>query len=95
MRMERDYEAYFDDYNCLKVYMSKNFFNGSSRIFHLKDSCDRIIHLNIDHKQDLLNGYTKYVLSLKEPLIMGEEYVVYDEHCQKTICQYSHIVKTI
>ena len=78
MRMERDYEAYFDDYNCLKVYMSKNFFNGSSRIFHLKDSCDRIIHLNIDHKQDLLNGYTKYVLSLKEPLIMGEEYVFYD-----------------
>lgn len=94
MRMEQVYEAYFDDYNCVKVYMSKNFFNGSSRIFHLKDSCDRIIRTDIESKQDLQNGYIKYILSLKEPLIIGEEYVLYDEHCQRTYCQYSHIVKT-
>ncbi len=26
MRMKGPYEAYLDDYNCLDVYMSKNFF---------------------------------------------------------------------
>ena len=26
MRMKEPYEAYLDDYNCLDVYMSKNFF---------------------------------------------------------------------
>ena len=32
MRMKEPYEAYLDDYNCLDVYMSKNFFGGKSRI---------------------------------------------------------------
>ena len=40
MRMKEPYEAYLDDYDILNVYMSKNFFNGSSRIFHLKDTQD-------------------------------------------------------
>lgn len=30
MRMKEPYEAYLDDYNCLDVYMSKNFFGGKS-----------------------------------------------------------------
>ncbi len=38
MRMKEPYEAYLDDYNCLDVYMSKNFFDGKRRIFHMKDT---------------------------------------------------------
>lgn len=94
MRMQTVYEAYFDDYDCLKVYMSNNFFNGQSRIFHIKDSKDQIIPLRIQSKQDLPGGYTKYVLSILGDLDIGEEYVVYDEHCQRAFCQYGHIVKT-
>ena len=93
MRMQTVYEAYFDDYDCLKVYMSNNFFNGQSRIFHIKDAKDQIIPLRIQSKQDLPGGYTKYVLSILGDLEIGEEYVVYDEHCQRAICQYGHIVK--
>ena len=64
MRMKEPYEAYLDDYDILNVYMSKNFFNGSSRIFHLKDTQDHIIPLTIQSMSDLYNGYTHYRLSM-------------------------------
>ena len=45
MRMKEPYEAYLDDYNCLDVYISKNFFGGKSRIFKVIYTMDiRIIH---------------------------------------------------
>lgn len=94
MRMQKDFEAYFDEYDLIKVYMSKNFFNGSSRIFHIKDTKNRIIHLDMIDKIDLSNGYTRYRLRLQKPLIVSEEYTIYDERAQKAIVQYSHIVKT-
>ena len=94
MRMKEPYEAYFDDYDILSVYMSKSFFNGSSRIFHLKDTKERIIPLTIQHRSDLYNGDTHYKLSIDSTLDIGEEYTLYDEHCKRVVCQYSHIVKT-
>ena len=94
MRMKDVFEAYIDDYDHLNIYMSKNFFNGQSRIFHLKDSKDQIIPLRIVSQSDLYNGYTHYELFIQGDLEIGEEYTVYDEHCQTTICQYGHIVKT-
>ena len=94
MRMKDPYEAYLDDYNCLNVYMAKNFFDGNSRIFHMKDSKDRIIPLSIMQRSDLYNGFTHYQLFLNGAIEIGEEYTLYDEHCKKTPCIYSHIVKT-
>ena len=94
MRMKEPYEAYLDGFNRLNVYMAKNFYDGESRIFHLKDSQDNIIPLSIQHRSDLYNGYTHYQLSLDSSLHMGEEYFLFDEHCKQTPCIYSHIVKT-
>lgn len=94
MRMKEPYEAYLDDYDILNVYMSKNFFNGSSRIFHLKDTQDHIIPLTIQSMSDLYNGYTHYRLSINGMINVGEEYTLYDEHCKRAVCHYSHIVKT-
>ncbi len=94
MRMKDAFEAYFDDFDSLNVYMSKNLFDGKSRIFHLKDSKHQIIHLTIQSQSDLYNGYTHYHLSLDDPIEVGEEYTIFDEHCKSVICQYSHIVKT-
>ena len=94
MRMKEPYEAYLDDYNLLNVYMAKNFFDGNSRIFHMKDSKDQIIPLSILQRSDLYNGFTHYQLSLNSSIEIGEEYVLYDEHCKKTPCLYAHIVKT-
>lgn len=94
MRMQLPYEAYLDDYDVLNVYMSKNFYEGKSRIFHIKDSKERILPLTIRSISDRSNGYTHYELEIYSDIDMGEEYVLYDEHCQTTVCQYSHIVKT-
>lgn len=94
MRMKEPYEAYIDDYDYINVYMAKSFFGGESRIFHLKDSKDNIIPLNIRARSDLYNGYTHYQLSIQGNLNIGEEYHIFDEHCKSVTCQYGHVVKT-
>ena len=91
MRMKEPYEAYLDDYNCLDVYMSKNFFGGKSRIFHMKDTKDRIIPLTIQSQSDLYNGYTHYSLSingnlklvLPNTLILLKQSVLRKSTCMK------------
>ena len=40
------------------------------------------------------NGYVHYKCGLNNSIQIGEEYTIYEEHCQTAICQYSHIVKT-
>lgn len=94
MRMREALECYIDHYDKVNVYMSKNFYGGKSRIFHLKDSHDNIIPLSIQNRTDLPNNYTHYELTIDSPLQIGEEYMLYDEHCQSVPAQYSHIVKT-
>ena len=93
MRMRTNFEAYFDDFDCINVFMSKNFYNGNSSIFHLLDTHDRIIPLTIRYRSELYNGYVHYDLSLNASSIqMGEEYTIYDEHCRTAIVKYGHIV---
>lgn len=94
MRMRAPFEAYFDDYDKLNVYKSNTFFGGKSRFYHLKDTNDRIIKLNLVNRSELPNGYVHSVLSPEEPIRVGEEYMVFDEHCQKAPAVYSHITKT-
>ena len=36
MRMRTNFEAYFDDFDCINVFMSKNFYNGNSSIMLLR-----------------------------------------------------------
>ncbi|WP_304775211.1 type I pullulanase [uncultured Faecalibaculum sp.] len=94
MRMREPFEAYFDDYDKVNVYKSNNFFGGKSRFYHLKDSRDRIIEMELVTRSELPNGYVHSVLRPLQPIEVGEEYYVYDEHCQKTPAVYSHITKT-
>lgn len=94
MRMKKPFEAYIDDYNYLSVYMSKNFFNGDSRIFHMKDTKEKIYPLSLISRSDLYNGYTHYKLSWQGDIEIGDVYTLYDEHCKTVVCQYGHIVKT-
>lgn len=94
MRMIEDYEAYFDDYDLINVYMKKTFYGGSSNSFHIKDSKERIIPLTILSKTDFYNGYTHYQLRIDGEITIGEEYLIFEEHAQNVYCMYSHIVKT-
>lgn len=94
MRMREPFEAYLDDYNRVNVYISKTFYEGSSKGFYMKDTKNRILPLKIVSRADLYNGYTHYNLHVDGTLRIGEEYTVYEEHCKTTICQYGHICKT-
>ena len=94
MRMGSAFEAYLDDYDLVNVYMAKSYYDGSSKVFYMKDTKNRILPLTISSQSDLINGYTHYKLSIQGSLHIGEEYTVYEEHCRTTVCQYGHIVKT-
>lgn len=94
MRMHESFEAYFDGFDRINVYKSNNLFGGQSSFYHLKDSREHIIPLELSSRSELPNGYVHSVLTPKEPINVGEEYYVYDEHCQKTPAVYSHITKT-
>lgn len=94
MRMKEPYEAFIDHYNVINVYMSKNFYDGQSKKFHLEDLDGKIIPLTIQQRSDLYNGYTHYKLSIDEPIEVGTEYNVYNEFCRTTPAKYGHIVKT-
>lgn len=92
MRMRDSFEAYLDGFNTVNVYINKNYYGGKSKIFHLKDSKDAILPLTIANKNDI-GQYTHYELALDSPLIVGEEYMIFDEHCQSVPVEYSHITK--
>ena len=94
MRMKDPYEAYIDTYNTINVYMSKNFYDGQSKSFHLEDLEGNMIPLSVQQRSDLYNGYTHYRLSIDQPLTIGTEYYVYSDSCRKTPAKYAHIVKT-
>lgn len=94
MRMKDPYEAYIDTYNSINVYMSKNFYDGQSKSFHLEDLEGNMIPLSVQQHSDLYNGYTHYRLSIDQPLTIGTEYYVYSDSCRKTPAKYAHIVKT-
>lgn len=93
MRMRNDLECYIDDYSLINIYMSKNFYGGKSRIFHLKDETGKIIPLNIEAKEEYENAL-RYSCSPDGEIEVGRQYILFDEHCQQTPAQYSHIVKT-
>lgn len=92
--MIEDYEAYFDDYDLINVYMKKTFYGGNSASFHIKDSRENVIPLSILSKTDLYSGYTHYQLRIDGEISVGEEYQIFEEHAQHVYCIYSHIVKT-
>lgn len=73
--------------------MKKNFYNGRSNSFYLKDQDDNIIPLTIRYK-DSYNDYTKYKLLINAPITIGNEYYVVNEYGRSVLCKYGHIVKT-
>lgn len=68
MRMREPFEAYFDVFDKVNIYKSNNFFGGKSRFYHLKDSRDRIIELDLVTRSELPNGYVHSVLTPREPI---------------------------
>lgn len=93
MRMTQPLECYIDSFHNVNICMSRNFYGGQSRLFHLKDEKGHLVPLTIDQKREA-GSYNVYECSVETPLGMNHKYTLFDEHCQSVPAIYSHIVKT-
>ena len=93
MRMKDNLECYIDGYNCVHVYIDKNFYQGNSQTFQLKDEHGEIVPLTIQEKTDNIT-HIRYTCTVDAPLEIGRDYVLYSGHCRTAPAKYSHIVKT-
>lgn len=93
MRMKENLECYIDGFDTVHIYMEKNFYQGNSQTFHLKDQDGNIVPLTIQNKE-LIDTHYQYTCAIDAPLLVGNDYVLYDEHCRTAPAVYSHIVKT-
>ncbi|MEG0329357.1 MAG: type I pullulanase [Longicatena sp.] len=94
MRQQKYYEAYFDDFDKIIVFMSKNSYDGVSNKFYLKDTFGNICDLHIQSIETTPNNYNKYTLNLYDQIEIGNEYYVVHQHARAVCLQYSGIVKT-
>ncbi len=93
MRQQEYFEAYLDDYDKIVVYLSKNSYNGESNCFYLRDTLGNIQDLTITSIQQTPQQYNRYILRVKKPLVIGEEYEVLHQHARAAILRYGYIVK--
>lgn len=93
MRMKERLECYIDGYSIVNIYMIKDFYQGQSQSFHLKDENGEIVPLSIQSKDDY-GDYIQYTCMVDGEIEIGHDYLMYEEHAQFCPAQYSHIVKT-
>ena len=94
MRKVEKFEAHLDDYKVITIYLSRQFYQGRSESFFLRDSAGKLSKLPI-HGFELTSGdYTKYVLGAPDSIIIGDAYDVVEEHSLATPLQFALITKT-
>ncbi len=87
-------QAYSDDFQVVTVYMNKQFYNGESDEFYLRDITGKIYGLNIDNIEKREHS-VKYTLNLADSLIeVGKEYDLVECHGLFVPLQFRYIVKT-
>lgn len=93
MRMKERLECYIDGYSVAHIYMIKDFYQGQSQNFHLKDENKNLIPLTILSKEDY-GDYVHYTCSIDGEIEAGKDYMMFEEHAQSCPAAFSHIVKT-
>ncbi len=95
MRKVNRFEAHLDDYGIITAYLSKEFYNGRSDAFYVRDKNGALNKCSIFSYEQSGNDYFKYTLGCDPNLIMGETYDVLEEHGLTVNLQYSLITKTL
>lgn len=93
MRMKERLECYIDGYTVAHIYMIKDFYQGQSQNFHLKDEDKNLIPLSILSKEDY-GDYIHYTCSIDGEVKPGKDYMMCEEHAQFCPAEFSHLVKT-
>lgn len=94
MRKVERFEAHLDDYSTLTAYVSKNFYQGRSDAFYLRDAKGHLSKCDIFSYEQSGSEYFSYTLGLKTKITIGETYELLEEHGLSVPVQYSLITKT-
>ena len=90
----RKFFAYLYDMQIITILLPNNYFGGSSSHFSIK-KMNRGEHvlLTIINRIPLENS-VKYICQIEEKLVIGEQYLVIDEHGEKTDLQIGAVIRT-
>ena len=94
MRKIERFEAHLDDYKTITVYLSKQFYQGKSEFFMLRNPAGKLQRIPIHGFELTSNDYNKYTLAAPENIDIGAYYEIVEEHSLSTPLQYSLICKT-
>ena len=93
-RKAERFEAHLDDYETITVYIDNAYYQGTSRLFYLRDKSGQLTPLEIQSVVTTSGDYSRYTLKGFSELIIGEVYHVLEEHAMACPLQYGWIVRT-
>ncbi|MBS3972747.1 MAG: type I pullulanase [Erysipelotrichia bacterium] len=93
MRKVKRFEAHLDDFNLITIYLSKQYYQGKSDFFYLKDASGQLQKLTLKTVENTSHDYTKYVLSHHTSIPIGERIEIIEEHSLATPLQIGLVVK--
>ncbi len=93
MRQLKTFEAYLDDFNTIAIYLSKQSYDGVSRIFYLENEKGELEELTIQTVESTSRNYNKYTCKTKNEVELGKKYYVYHEFARRTALKMGYIVK--
>jgi len=76
MRKINRFEAHLDDYGIITAYLSKEFYQGRSDAFYVRDETGQLAKCSIYNYEHSGNDYYKYTLGFHTSLIIGNKYNV-------------------
>lgn len=93
MRKTETFEAYLDDLHKIRIFLSKNYYEGKSKSFYLKNEEGKISELRIDTFIQDHFLYNEYICFIAEEIEFGRFYQVYEEHARSTPLEIGFVVK--
>ena len=94
MRQLKTFEAYLDNFNTIAIYLSKQSYDGVSRIFYLENEKGELEELTIQTVESTSRNYNKYTCKTKNEIELGKNYNIYHEFARRTVLKMGYIVKT-
>lgn len=93
MRQILYFEAYLDDFNKIVIYMSKQSYEGTSRLFYLEDEKGELEPLSIQTIEPTSKNYNKYTCKTTNPVEIGKNYHVLHEFARRCVLKTGYITK--
>ena len=93
MRQINYFEAYLDDFDKIVIYMSKQSYEGNSRLFYLEDENGKLENLEIQTIEPTSRNYNKYTCKTKNPIEVGKNYHILHEYARRCPLKTGYITK--